>query len=309
MAVAIGIAQSLGLLAPLNHSVLDPADVCLRGQTRMVVHHRSLTARIGGNLLAVVLVPLALQLAAGQSWALAVVVAVISAVAFRYFTGNYILASFGVAGTILVLDQTVSPDQALRQPDRGHVDRCRGRHRRVRSGSYLPFATGPGAPRGCGARPGEWSAGDRCGRPARDTERCRTDPDRGTRAEQLAAAASDRRGVTARAEAGRRSALPGRQPGRRRTGPPVPVGVDLPGPAPGPPGGRDWTWPPTPNGPGASSDERPKHWGRPAACASSGTGITADDGRRRAVAPRPSGCGRPPWIWRMPRRWLVADRR
>ena len=113
MAVAIGIAQSLSLLAPLNHSFWIPLTCVFVVKPEWSFTIVRSTARIGGNLLAVVLVPLALQLAAGQSWALAVVVAVISAVAFRYFTGNYILASFGVAGTILVLDQTVSPDQAL----------------------------------------------------------------------------------------------------------------------------------------------------------------------------------------------------
>ena len=64
-------------------------------------------ARLAGNLLAVVLVPIAL-IGSEREAGLVLVVAVLSAVAFRYFTGNYVLGSFGIAGTVLVLDQTLN---------------------------------------------------------------------------------------------------------------------------------------------------------------------------------------------------------
>ncbi|MFN8126038.1 MAG: FUSC family protein [Candidatus Nanopelagicales bacterium] len=112
MAVAIVIAQSLSLVLPLAHSFWIPLTCVFVVKPDWSFTVVRSTARLLGNLLAVLLVPVAL-LATGSSVGLVVVILIMSAVAFRFFTGNYILGSFGIAGTILILDQTLAPDQSL----------------------------------------------------------------------------------------------------------------------------------------------------------------------------------------------------
>lgn len=113
MAVALAIAQALSLIAPIDHSFWIPLTCVFVVKPDWAFTLVRSTARVGGNLLAVVLVPLALTGVVGHAVAVAALVAIISAVAFRFFTANYILASFGVAGTILVLDQSVAPGESL----------------------------------------------------------------------------------------------------------------------------------------------------------------------------------------------------
>lgn len=113
MALGIAIAQALTLVLTLPHSYWIPLTVVFVVKPDWSFTVVRSSARVLGNLLAVILVPPALALTAGTEWGTVILVGLISGCAFRYFSGNYVPASFGVAGTILVLDQTLSPDAAL----------------------------------------------------------------------------------------------------------------------------------------------------------------------------------------------------
>lgn len=113
MASAIAIAQSLSLLLPLNHSFWIPLTCVFVVKPDWAFTVIRAAARIGGNLLAILLIPAALFAAGASPLAVALTVLVTSAVAFRFFTGNYILGSFGIAGTVLVLDQLLDPTASL----------------------------------------------------------------------------------------------------------------------------------------------------------------------------------------------------
>lgn len=113
MALAILVAQSLTLLLTIPHSYWIPLTVVFVVKPEWSFTVVRSSARVMGNLLAVILVPPALALTAGAGWGTVILVGLISGCAFRYFSGNYVPASFGVAGTILVLDQTIAPDGSL----------------------------------------------------------------------------------------------------------------------------------------------------------------------------------------------------
>lgn len=113
LAAAIMIAQCTALLVEIGHSFWIPLTVALIVKPDWSFTVIRSATRLVGNLAAVVLVPLALSAAVGVPWAITFLVFALGATAFRYFTGNYIAASFGVAGTILILDETLSPDGAL----------------------------------------------------------------------------------------------------------------------------------------------------------------------------------------------------
>jgi uncharacterized membrane protein YccC len=113
MALAILVAQSLTLMLTIPHSYWIPLTVVFVVKPEWSFTVIRSSARVMGNLLAVILVPPALALTAGAGWGTVILVGLISGCAFRYFSGNYVPASFGVAGTILVLDQTIAPDDSI----------------------------------------------------------------------------------------------------------------------------------------------------------------------------------------------------
>lgn len=113
LAIAIAIAQAVTLVIPINHSFWIPLTVVFVVRPEWYTTVIRSAARVLGNLLAVVLIPVALAVAGGWDLATLLLVALIAGVGFRNFSGNYIAASFGVAGTILVLDQTLGTDPFL----------------------------------------------------------------------------------------------------------------------------------------------------------------------------------------------------
>ena len=112
-ATAIMVAQAVALLTGLGHSFWIPLTVVFVVKPDWSFTVVRSTSRFLGNLAAVVLIPLLLLAAADAPWAMIAALFAISLVAFRYFTANYIAASFGVAGTILILDQALAPNADL----------------------------------------------------------------------------------------------------------------------------------------------------------------------------------------------------
>lgn len=113
MAVGLGVAQALTLLVSVGHSFWLPLTVLftLRPEIAFTVY-RGVT-RVAGNLAAVVLVPTLLLAAGDRTWLVMVLVLALAGVTYRYFTGNYALTSFGLAGTVLVIDTTLIPGNDL----------------------------------------------------------------------------------------------------------------------------------------------------------------------------------------------------
>ena len=113
MALALAVAESLTILLSIGHSFWLPLTVVFILRPEVVnTLLRSLT-RLAGNLAAVILVPTLLALATGNDAARSMIVLMLAAITFRYFTGNYALTSFGLAGTVLVLDSTLTPGHDL----------------------------------------------------------------------------------------------------------------------------------------------------------------------------------------------------
>jgi hypothetical protein len=113
MAVGVGIAEALSITIPVAHSFWLPLTVVftlkpdwsftvVRGFTRTL-----------GNLAAVLLVPTLMLAFGGSGWGLLAALVALTTVTFRWFLGNYIWASFGLAGTVLVLDFAIEPGDDL----------------------------------------------------------------------------------------------------------------------------------------------------------------------------------------------------
>lgn len=113
MALAVMIAQTLALQLEVGHSFWIPLTVIFVVKPDWSFTLVRSTSRFVGNLGAVILIPLVLAAAGGADWAVIATLLAISLIAFRYFTGNYTAASFGIAGTILILDQVLSPSDSL----------------------------------------------------------------------------------------------------------------------------------------------------------------------------------------------------
>jgi hypothetical protein len=109
MAAGVGIAEALSLAAPLAHSFWLPLTVVftLKPDWSFTVV-RGLTRTLG-NLAAVLLLPTLMLAFGGSGWGLLAALVVLSSVTFRWFFGSYIWASFGLAGTVLVLDFALEP--------------------------------------------------------------------------------------------------------------------------------------------------------------------------------------------------------
>ena len=113
MATGLFIAEVITLVLPINHSFWLPLTVVftlkpdwaftvVRGFTRTL-----------GNLAAVVILPIVLGAIIDIPIALAFLLVVLSGALYRWFFGNYMIASFGLAGSVLLLDYTLDPDSSL----------------------------------------------------------------------------------------------------------------------------------------------------------------------------------------------------
>lgn len=113
MMLGLGIAELLSVVLPIDHSFWLPLTVVftlkpdwsftlVRGFNRTV-----------GNLAAVVFVPIVLTILGGVEWLWAIPLFVLAAAMYRWFFGNYMIASLGLAGTVLILDQTLNPDRSM----------------------------------------------------------------------------------------------------------------------------------------------------------------------------------------------------
>lgn len=113
MAVGLAIAETVTMLLPIEHSFWLPLTVvftlkpdwaftALRGITRTL-----------GNLAAVVILPIVLGAIIGFPIALTVLLVILAATLYRWFFGNYMVASFGLAGSVLLLDYALDPDSSL----------------------------------------------------------------------------------------------------------------------------------------------------------------------------------------------------
>ncbi len=113
MAIGLTIAEVLTLVLPFAHSFWLALSVVftLKADWSFTVV-RGLN-RIIGNLAAVIVLP-ALLMAFGYSGpTLALSLAVLTTVTCRFFFGNYVIASFGLAGSVLILDYAVAPNDSL----------------------------------------------------------------------------------------------------------------------------------------------------------------------------------------------------
>jgi hypothetical protein len=113
MAVGVGLAEALSVALPLAHSFWLPLTVVftLKPDWSFTVV-RGLT-RVLGNLAAVLVLPALMLAFGGDGPVLLVALMLLSTIAFRWFFGSYIWASFGLAGTVLVLDFAQNPDTDL----------------------------------------------------------------------------------------------------------------------------------------------------------------------------------------------------
>jgi len=113
MAIGLALAEALTLVLPFAHSFWLPLSVVftLKADWSFTVV-RGLN-RIIGNLAAVIVLPALLMAFGYSSPTLALALAVLTAVACRYFFGNYVVASFGLAGSVLILDYTLDPSDSL----------------------------------------------------------------------------------------------------------------------------------------------------------------------------------------------------
>ena len=113
MTVAIMIAEAFTLLVPVVHSFWVPLTVVfiLKPDWSFTVL-RSAT-RFLGNFAAVLVVPLLWTWAGNTHLATVVLVSATSLLMFKFFTGNYALASFGLAGAVLMLDETMAASPKL----------------------------------------------------------------------------------------------------------------------------------------------------------------------------------------------------
>ncbi len=113
MAIAIAIAQAITLLVDVSHSFWLPITIVFVLKPDWSFTAVRTFGRILGNLSAVLVVPLALTLTGGHVWAVALLTFVLAVIMYRYFTGNYIAACLGLAGSVLVLDEVLQPDNFL----------------------------------------------------------------------------------------------------------------------------------------------------------------------------------------------------
>jgi uncharacterized membrane protein YccC len=113
MAVGVGVAELVTVLFPEVHSFWLPLTVVFTLRSDWAFTLVRGVNRTLGNLGAVIVLPALMLAFGGSPWGLALVLTVLAAVTFRWFFGNYALASFGLAGTVLVLDYALYPNDDL----------------------------------------------------------------------------------------------------------------------------------------------------------------------------------------------------
>ncbi|MCB0950677.1 MAG: FUSC family protein [Mycobacterium sp.] len=113
MASAIAVGQAITLVVDVAHSFWVPLTIVFVLKPDWSFTAVRTVGRIAGNLAAVLIVPFALTLAGSQIWAFALLMFVLAVIMYRYFTGNYIAACLGLAGSVLVLDEVLTPDDSL----------------------------------------------------------------------------------------------------------------------------------------------------------------------------------------------------
>ena len=113
MALGVGIAEAITVVYAGPHSFWLALTVVfvLRPSWSLTVV-RGINRTIG-NLGALVLLPFVFISLGSDTWGLAVVLAVLAAITYRWFFGNYVIACFGLAGTILLLDYSLNPEPSL----------------------------------------------------------------------------------------------------------------------------------------------------------------------------------------------------
>lgn len=109
MAIGIGIAEAISLLIPYGHSFWIPLTVVfiLKPDWSTTVV-RSAT-RVMGNSAAVAVVPLLALWFGLNPYVVAAWVLCLALMMTKFFTGNYALSSFGLAGVVLLLDTILNP--------------------------------------------------------------------------------------------------------------------------------------------------------------------------------------------------------
>ena len=113
MAIGVGLAQALSLLITQTHSFWLPLTVVFLLRPGWGVTVSRSISRIAGNLTAVIVLSVILIWSAGSVAVMLVALVILSAITYRWFFGNYAIASFALAGTILVLDYANAPDPDL----------------------------------------------------------------------------------------------------------------------------------------------------------------------------------------------------
>ena len=113
MALGVGLAQALSIVIPHAHSFWLPLTVVftLKADWSFTVI-RGLTRTLG-NLAAVMVLPALLAAFGATDASFLILLLGLGTVAFRWFSGNYIWASFGIAGTVLILDYSLRPQPGL----------------------------------------------------------------------------------------------------------------------------------------------------------------------------------------------------
>lgn len=113
MAVGLLVAETISLLIPVNHSFWLPLTVVFTLKpdwTFTVIRGLNRTL---GNLLAVIAVPAVLLASGASDLVIVGALAALLAITYRWFFGNYAIASFGLAGSVLVLDYAINPGENL----------------------------------------------------------------------------------------------------------------------------------------------------------------------------------------------------
>lgn len=113
MLVGIVVAQTISQATLAEHSFWLPLTVVftLRPDWTFTVI-RGLNRTVG-NLAAVIFLPAVFFLFGSSVWVLLIPLTILAAITFRWLFGNYAIASFGLAGAVLVLDYALEPGTDL----------------------------------------------------------------------------------------------------------------------------------------------------------------------------------------------------
>lgn len=113
MAVGLGVAEVLTMLLPFEHSFWLPLTVVFTLKPDWSFTLVRGFSRTVGNLAAVIVLPVLFMAVGSTNPLLAVPLLVLTMIMYREFFGNYTMASFGLAGSVLLLDNAIDPDTNL----------------------------------------------------------------------------------------------------------------------------------------------------------------------------------------------------